>query len=84
MKSEKASIFYDGSKLVFCFFLIFIFPISVVLFLLNARVRLEEKTYAIVYSGSQFWIYFWALFFFPIAFLLFALNGVSLTEESTV
>ncbi len=79
--NEKASIRYDGSKIVFCIFLILFFPIAALLFLLNARVCLENKTYFLKYTGSHFWVFFWTIFFVPIAILLVVLNGISLNQE---
>ncbi len=57
---------------------ILFFPLGLFLFLLNARIHIDQKLYYLKYKGSIGWLVFWLVFFFPVAFLLIVLNGIDL------
>ena len=73
---------YRGSVFWFIFFLIFFFPIAIVLFIKNATILKEDHYYSFCYNGAYGWLFFWVIIFFPIAIILLFLNGVDIIEES--
>ncbi len=77
MGEQSFKIRYRESLGWLIFWIIFFFPIALVLFFTGADFVKNNATYHLHYDGSRFWLCFWVLFFFPIAFLLFFLNGFS-------
>lgn len=78
MKSYR--IRYNYSYLWLIFFVIFFFPIALILLMTGCSFEKGDVCYTVHYHGSRFWLGFWLLVFFPISFLLLILNGFSLEE----
>ncbi|MGK5595502.1 MAG: hypothetical protein ACSNEK_09125 [Parachlamydiaceae bacterium] len=79
MQKENAfKVHYNGSFFWLFFWMIFFFPIALVLFFTASSFDINQKTYCLVYNGSRFWLSFWTLVFFPIAFVLLFLKGFSI------
>lgn len=77
MKEKQFKMRYEGSLFWLIFWIIFFFPIALVLLFSDTTIKMDEKTYRLKYRGSVFWACFWMLFFFPIAFILLLVNGFS-------
>lgn len=81
LNSTKTSIKYRGNVIVLCFFLIFWFPISLILLFKNAYSLKNNKITYLSYHGNYFWLYFWAIFLFPIAMILIFVVGFDQVQE---
>lgn len=77
MSESKFKLGYRGSILWLIFWLIFFFPIALVLLLTTSTFEIGSTIYHLDYEGSRFWLCFWTLVFFPIAFILLFVNGLS-------
>ena len=82
MKQTHFKLHYNGSLFWLIFWVIFFFPIALILLLTSSTFRINQTTYQLEYEGSKYWLCFWILIFFPIAFLLLFLNGFSARAES--
>lgn len=81
MSVQNLKVIYRGSLFWLIFWILFFFPIALVLFFTATDYIKNGATYHLEYNGSRFWLCFWVLFFFPIAFLLFFLNGFSINSS---
>lgn len=80
MNDKRFKIHYHGSLFWLIFWIIFFFPIALVLFFTATDFEIGQTTYFLQYDGSRFWLCFWVLVFFPIAFVLLFLNGFSIKK----
>ena len=76
MKTFKLK--YNYSIFWLIFFVIFFFPIALMLLMTGCTFEGQNVSYTVHYHGSRFWLGFWTLAFFPISLLLLIFNGVSL------
>lgn len=72
---------FTGSTGWLIFWMIFFFPIALVLFFTSSEFEIDNTNFAIHYNGSRSWLCFWLLFFFPIALYLLFTNGISVEKK---
>jgi hypothetical protein len=84
MNSRHFRLQYRGSIFWLIFWLIFVFPIGLVLLFTDSTFEWGQKSYTFHYNGSRFWLCFWVLVFFPIAILLLILNGLSINIQNRI
>lgn len=77
MAERKFKLDYRGSVLWLIFWVIFFFPIALVLLLTTSTFEISNTVYHLDYEGSRFWLCFWTLVFFPVAFILLFANGLN-------
>ncbi|PIS02731.1 MAG: hypothetical protein COT85_01490 [Chlamydiae bacterium CG10_big_fil_rev_8_21_14_0_10_42_34] len=74
MQVRTYQLSYPFSKVWLILWLVFYFPIGLVL-MTRVQYVTPKESVRWDYQGSRFWLYFWAVLFFPIAILLFLFNN---------